>query len=312
VQQLLAAQAASRKGATMHDSPHLLTGRIFDEHGNRLTPVHAQNHGKRYRYYVTDTRLAAAKGADVWRISATTIETVVEAQFLQLLRNNAQLAMWTQEYHPEANLPHLLANAAILQQRILANQAGNFASSTIKGVIKRVILTSDRIRYDIDARQLLNIISNDAQRNHRGGGERSTITDQEVFAEAKLDGPTSLVTLERPVAIKRRGVEMKIVLDDPATANQAPDQTLVEGIAKAHYALRMLTDGSSQSIASVADAMKMDASDISRILPLAFLSPKLTEAILTGRHSPDLTLRTLTRGTDLPILWSDQDALLSA
>jgi site-specific DNA recombinase len=58
--------------------------------------------------------------------------------------------------------------------------------------------------------------------------------------------------------------------------------------------------------------MKMDASDISRILPLAFLSPKLTEAILTGRHSLDLALRTLTRGTDLPILWSDQDALLSA
>jgi site-specific DNA recombinase len=312
VQQLLAAQAASRKGATMHDSPHLLTGRIFDEHGNRLTPVHTQNHGKRYRYYVTDSRLARAKGADVWRVAASTIEAAVEAQLLQLLNNHPQLATWTQEYSLGVNLPHLLENASILRQRVIASDAGNFASSIIKVVIKRVTLASDRIRYDVDARQLLSIISNDTQRNHRGGGERSTITDQEVFAEAKLDGPTSLVTLERPIAIKRRGVEMKIVLDDPETAYRAPDQTLVEGIANAHYALRMLTDGSAQSIASVADAMKMDASDISRILPLAFLSPKLTEAILTGRHSPDLTLRRLTRGTDLPILWSDQDALLSA
>lgn len=312
VQQLLATQAASRKGATMHDSPHLLTGRIFDEQGNRLTPVHAQNHGKRYRYYVTNTRLAAAKGADVWRVAASTIETAVEAQLLQLLNNHAQLVTWTQEFSPEINLPHLLEYAAILRQRVIASDAGNFASSIIKAVVKRVTLASDRIRYDVDPRQLLSIISNDTQRKRLGGGRRSTIMDQEDLAEARLDGPTSIVTLERPIAIKRRGVEMKLVLDDPATAKQTPDQTLVEGIAKAHYALRMLTDGSAQSIASVAEAMKMDASDISRILPLAFLSPKLTEAILTGRHSPDLTLRTLTRGTDLPLLWSDQHVLLSA
>jgi site-specific DNA recombinase len=312
VQQLLAAQAASRRGATLHESSHLLTGRIFDEHGNRLTPVHAQNHGKRYRYYVTDTRLAAAKGADVWRVAASTIEAAVEAQLLQLLNNHAQLATWTQEYSVEVNLPHLLENAAILRQRVIASDAGNFASSIIKAVVKRVTLASDRIRYDVAARQLLSIILNDTQRKRRGGGGLSKIMDQEVLAEARLDEPTSIVTLEQPIAIKRRGVEMKIVLDDPATANQAPDQTLVEGIAKAHYALRMLTDGSAQSIASVAEAMKMDASDISRILPLAFLSPKLTEAILTGRHSPDLTLRALIRSTDLPILWSDQDDLLSA
>jgi site-specific DNA recombinase len=308
VQQALATQAASRKGATMHESPHLLTGRVFDEHGNRLTPIHAQNHGKRYRYYVTDTRLAKAQGADVWRISAATIETVVEAQFLQLLRNNAQLAMWTQEYQPEVNLPRLFENAAILLKRIVANQAGNLASSTIRAVIKRVTLASDRIRYDIDARQLLNIISNDTQRQHAHVAGRSITAFEQAIAEVALNGPT----LEQPIMLKRRGVELRIVVDDPTAAHQAPDQTLVDGIAKAHFALRLLTDGSEQTIPSVADAMKMDASDISRILPLAYLSPKLTEAILTGRHSPDLTLRALTRSTDLPILWSDQDDLLSA
>ncbi|MBL0374368.1 hypothetical protein JJB09_20340 [Rhizobium sp. KVB221] len=54
----------------------------------------------------------------------------------------------------------------------------------------------------------------------------------------------------------------------------------------------------------------MDASDLSRILPLAFLSPKLTEAILTGRQPADLTLRKLTRGVEVPIEWVKQDELL--
>ena len=55
----------------------------------------------------------------------------------------------------------------------------------------------------------------------------------------------------------------------------------------------------------------MDASDLSRILPLAFLSPKLTAAILTGRQPPDLTLRKLTRGIELSADWSSQDELLA-
>lgn len=56
--------------------------------------------------------------------------------------------------------------------------------------------------------------------------------------------------------------------------------------------------------------MHIDASDLSRILPLAYLSPKLTEAILTGRQPADLTLRKLTRGNELPIEWSEQNELL--
>jgi site-specific DNA recombinase len=62
----------------------------------------------------------------------------------------------------------------------------------------------------------------------------------------------------------------------------------------------------------VADSLKMDASDLSRILPLAFLSPRILEMILTGRQPPNLTLRSLTRGTDLPVEWSQQEALLLA
>jgi hypothetical protein len=76
-------------------------------------------------------------------------------------------------------------------------------------------------------------------------------------------------------------------------------------LAKAHVLLGMLTDGSDRTIADVANTTNIHVADVSCILPLAFLVPKITEAILRGRQPADLTARALARD-DLPILWSDQ------
>ena len=67
----------------------------------------------------------------------------------------------------------------------------------------------------------------------------------------------------------------------------------------------MLTDGSGRTIADVANETGIHVADISRILPLVFLAPKITEAILRGRQPVELTARALMRD-DLPHLWADQ------
>lgn len=61
VQRLLADQAVNPRGGAVHADNHPLTGRIYDEHGKRLTPVHATNHEKRYRYYVSDHKRLIGK-----------------------------------------------------------------------------------------------------------------------------------------------------------------------------------------------------------------------------------------------------------
>jgi len=45
-------------------------------------------------------------------------------------------------------------------------------------------------------------------------------------------------------------------------------------------------------------------------MPLAFLSPKIIEAIVEGRQPPELTIISLARRIDIPLLWSAQQQVL--
>jgi hypothetical protein len=67
----------------------------------------------------------------------------------------------------------------------------------------------------------------------------------------------------------------------------------------------MLTDGTGRTIADVASSVGIHVADVGRILPLAFLDPKVTDAILRGRQPVGLTARTLMRN-ELSIDWADQ------
>jgi hypothetical protein len=81
-------------------------------------------------------------------------------------------------------------------------------------------------------------------------------------------------------------------------------------IAKAHAYLNMLTDGRGFGRKDVAQRFGVHPEDISRLLPLAFLSPRITEAILTGQQPASLSVRHLARHIDLPINWADQAKML--
>jgi len=76
-------------------------------------------------------------------------------------------------------------------------------------------------------------------------------------------------------------------------------------MAKAHCMLGMMTDGSGRTVADVANETGIHVADVSRLLPLAFLAPKITDAILRGRQPVELTARALMRD-DLPHVWTDQ------
>jgi hypothetical protein len=61
--------------------------------------------------------------------------------------------------------------------------------------------------------------------------------------------------------------------------------------------------GSQRSIGDVAKELRVHRTDISRILSLAFLSPKMVDAIMAGSQPTDLTPSKLVRAIDLPTDW---------
>jgi len=80
VQAKLAAQVVARR-CRLRGSPALLSGRLFDNRGNRMSPTHSNKGGVRYRYYVSQAVLQGKPPPPglVGRVPAAEIEALVVA-----------------------------------------------------------------------------------------------------------------------------------------------------------------------------------------------------------------------------------------
>ena len=80
VQAKLAAQAVERR-CRLRGLPAILSGRLFDHRGNRMSPTHANKVGARYRYYVSQAVLQGKPPPPglVSRVPAAEIEALVVA-----------------------------------------------------------------------------------------------------------------------------------------------------------------------------------------------------------------------------------------
>jgi site-specific DNA recombinase len=118
------------------------------------------------------------------------------------------------------------------------------------------------------------------------------------------DGDPS-IHLTIPFSIQRRGVETKIML---ASHPYPPcrDEHLLHVVARSYKWMQQLIAGKVLSLKALAADEGLDPAEISRLLPLACLSPDIVEAILAGRQPANLTVERLKRPSDLPLEWSKQ------
>jgi site-specific DNA recombinase len=113
------------------------------------------------------------------------------------------------------------------------------------------------------------------------------------------------VLLSVPVALRRAGKEMRLLVDAPGGAMRA-DPTLIRMLVRAHALKANLMQSGDDSLTEVADAEGVSRSYFTRVVRLAFLSPEIVAAILDGRQPADLTPARLSRLTRLPLAWSEQ------
>jgi hypothetical protein len=127
---------------------------------------------------------------------------------------------------------------------------------------------------------------------------------------AEISGDGRFLTVRVPLIFRKRGGR-KLVIAPQGQDTWAPprprvDNTMVKALARAYGWQKLLETGTHTTVAEVADAEKINASYVGRILRLTLLSPEIVEAILEGRQPADLQLEDLLR--PFPVGWREQRA----
>ena len=112
-----------------------------------------------------------------------------------------------------------------------------------------------------------------------------------------------------PMQMKRRGVEMRLVLEGDSAPSRV-SLPLLKAVARARRWSQDLISGRVQSVGEMAKQEGIDRRSVRRLIRLGFLSPKIVEAIAEGRQPPDLTVIGLSRRVELPLPWSAQEHAL--
>jgi hypothetical protein len=124
--------------------------------------------------------------------------------------------------------------------------------------------------------------------------------------EAADDGEP--IVLSVPVALKRAGREMRLLVDGAPGAAE-PDPALIKLIIKAQQ-LRDKLLGGEIGIGALAEREGLTSSYVTRVVRLGFLAPDVIAAILEGRQPAGLTASKLLLDSRLPLAWSEQRRLL--
>ena len=117
----------------------------------------------------------------------------------------------------------------------------------------------------------------------------------------KLD--LEFLRIEEPVILRKRTNGTKLTW---VGYKGEPNHALIRAIVTAQAWVEEIKSG--QSVANIMQAHKIPEGMIWKRIRLAFLSPKILQAIVGGTTNRELTIKMLTKH-DLPLDWSEQEAL---
>ena len=286
VQERLRTRAVRRGEGRKTEAPRSpLAGKLFDEKGEPLYVQGAAKGHRRYRYYVSRKLVRSGPEDEEhgWRLSAPEVERSVSAAARQILADRDAIAQAVEESGSDAHrLPGVLKSAQAWSERLRTKRE---AAAALADLIERTDLSRDGIRV--------------------------TLKVPIPPAEEQKAAPPLHIVLTKfvPMQMKRRGVEMRMVLEGDATAVRV-DLPLLKAVGRARRWSQDLIAGRVRSVSEIARREELDRRSAHRLLRLGFLSPRIVEAIAEGRQPPDLTAIGLSRRVDLPLLWRAQEQAL--
>ena len=265
-------QSASRRVVS------LLAGMIRDDQNRPMSPAHTQNHGRRYRYYVSN--LNDNREAPALRLPAGELDSAVRFQLADFLRDSQR----TREL------------ASGLATEMLARFV-NHCVALSREVAVATIVELRAILQSLDFSLTIRPATISASFSGKALLERAAI------------GSVDAARIELSISSHQAsfGHEPRLRLDPGPGAPNPADQRLVEVIARGFAARERLI---AMSDADVAATPVTQLRHLQRVARLSYLDPRLVRSILDGSQPGHLSARDLWRQEKLPLIWAEQREML--
>jgi len=268
-------------------APSLLAGVLEDDQGHRFTPSHATTRGRRYRYYVEQTK---NNDTSPRRLPALEIEAAVRREVQSFVTSPQRLVDALGHDLPARHVEQLIRRSNALQT-FFEDTTRSQWMETVRPLLRRVVLSPHELRIEIAPAAL------------------RTLLRLDDADERPHSGP---VILTAAMEMRCRGSQLKIVIRSGNAADEAkPDMALIKAVARAHDWFEQLATGEVRNVLDIAKEEGLTRPYVSRVMKLAFLAPELVEAILDGGQPADLTVDEITLGEAVPAQWEKQAEALS-
>jgi site-specific DNA recombinase len=125
------------------------------------------------------------------------------------------------------------------------------------------------------------------------------------FVPSSRQNKPDILRLTAEFQVLRRGSEVRVIAPHSDSCFQGERVTsLVKAVARAHGWYEKIVAGEVTTIGQLAQKSGLTRRYVRRILQCSSLAPKIAEAMLTGKHRPNLTLKEIMCG--VPFDWREQ------
>ena len=286
VQHQLREQAAHHRTIDRRAVSSPLAGKLFDESGEPLYACGANKRTRRYRYYVSRKVIqgSSENAKNGWRLPAPEIECAVASASRQMLGDWPTIAATLQDAGVPIGELQSALDTADTKSKQLADDAE--VADNIRNLIDRVQLGRGGIRVSLNLRRL------------RTGPIETP------------DASSLTMTRFIPLEMKRRGLEIRLVIEGESARAARSDPALLKAIARSHRWFHELASGRTASIKEIAKREGVYDSYVKRLIPLALLAPDIVQSICYGLQPATLTAEALKRTAQLPLEWTKQRQIL--
>lgn len=275
--------------------PSLLINLLYDGEGRLMSPSHStrkmantdgREQRRRYRYYQTRSD---TEGGVAWRVTAADIEPLIRSRLAAFLEDQQAIIAMAEDRSPE--IFNTMLSSALGMAAKLRSQATGACREIIENIVRRIDLSHENIAISINTIGLRLQL-----------GLPETLTQDDGLGE---------LVLHCPVVKVRRGHALRLILppSTPVVPPRARDEKLVQLVAEAHAARRLVLANPGRAVASIAADHGRCRTRLAKLVGLSCLAPDIVTAIVEGRQPAKLTAKTLA-STDLPLCWREQRAAL--